>query len=79
MKKTLINKKLIKSEKGSVMMEYLVLNLIFILTYVTIGGAFFGDVFFAPGSAILGNYGILGNSFIRHYNMMLDLISMPYP
>ena len=26
-----------------------------------------------------GQYGLLGAAFVKHYNMMLDLVSMPYP
>lgn len=26
-----------------------------------------------------GRYGLLGSAFIRHYNMVLDIVSMPYP
>ena len=26
-----------------------------------------------------GHYGLLGSAFIRHYNMVLDIVSMPYP
>ena len=67
MKKTLINKKLIKSEKGSVMMEYLILNLVILAVAAH---------FFLPGDT---GYGGLGNAFLAHYNMVLDIVSMPYP
>lgn len=73
------NRRLMKSEKGSVMMEYLILNLIFITVCAAAGGILFGDAFFFPGNARNGNYGIIGNSFIRHYNMVLNIVSMPYP
>ena len=70
MKKTLTNKKLIKSEKGSVMMEYLILNLGFFVILAV------GAHFFLPGDT---GYGGLGNAFLAHYNMVLDIVSMPYP
>ena len=70
MKKTLINKKLIKSEKGSVMMEYLILNLGFFVILAVAAH------FFLPGDT---GYGGLGNAFLAHYNMVLDIVSMPYP
>ena len=70
MKKTLMNKKLINSEKGSVMMEYLILNFGFFVLLVL------SAHFFMPGDI---GYGNLGNAFLAHYNMVLDIISMPYP
>ena len=70
MKKTLTNKKLIKSEKGSVMMEYLILNLGFFVILAVAAH------FFLPGDT---GYGGLGNAFLSHYNMVLDIVSMPYP
>ena len=70
MKKTLTNRKLIKSEIGSVMMEYLILNLGFFVILAVAAH------FFLPGDA---GYGGLGNAFLAHYNMVLDIVSMPYP
>ena len=70
MKKTLTNKKLIKSEKGSVMMEYLILNLGFFVILAVAAH------FFLPGDT---GYGGLENAFLAHYNMVLDIVSMPYP
>ena len=73
------NRRLMKSEKGSVMMEYLILNLIFITVCAAAGGILFGDAFFFPKKANNGNYGSLGNAFIKHYNVVLNIVSMPYP
>ena len=70
MKKTLKNENLIKSEKGSVMMEYLVLNLGFFVILALAAH------FFLPGDT---GYGGIGNAFVAHYNMVLDIVSMPYP
>lgn len=63
-------KRSLKKERGSVMMEYLILNL---LVFAVLAG---GGHFFLPGSIGSGN---LGNAFTAHYEMVLDLISMPYP
>ena len=100
MKKTLTNKKLIKSEKGSVMMEYLILNLGFFLVlalaahfvlpgfenqniykYDPVTGQISqdGNTGDANKGGTYGRYGLLGSAFIRHYNMVLDIVSMPYP
>ena len=70
MAKTVKNRKLIKSEKGSVMMEYLILNLGFFVILAVAAH------FFLPGDT---GYGGLGNAFLAHYNMVLDIVSMPYP
>ena len=70
MAKTGKNRNLIKSEKGSVMMEYLILNFGFFVLLVL------SAHFFMPGDI---GYGNLGNAFLAHYNMVLDIISMPYP
>ena len=100
MKKTLTNKKLIKSEKGSVMMEYLILNLGFFVVLALAAHFTFPDFSnrdiykYDPSSGqftqdgntgdtdkggTYGEYGLLGSAFIRHYNMVLDIVSMPYP
>ena len=70
MARTIKNRKLIKSEKGSVMMEYLILNLGFFVILAVAAH------FFLPGDT---GYGGLGNAFLAHYNMVLDIVSMPYP
>jgi len=70
MAKTIKNRKLIKSEKGSVMMEYLILNFGFFVILAVAAH------FFLPGDT---GYGGLGNAFLAHYNMVLDIVSMPYP
>lgn len=33
----------------------------------------------AARDADYGQYGLLGAAFIQHYNMVLDIVSMPYP
>ena len=93
-------RKLRKSEKGSVMMEYLVLNLGFFVVLVLSAHFLFPDFsnkdiyrydpatgnFTQEGNTgdankggAYGQYGLLGAAFVKHYNMMLDLVSMPYP
>ena len=100
MAKTVKNRKLIKSEKGSVMMEYLILNFGFFIVLALAAHFVFPDFsnkdiyrhnpqtgeFHQAGNTgdadkggEYGQYGLLGSAFIRHYNMMLDIISMPYP
>ena len=86
------------SESGSVMMEYLILNLGFFMVIAMAGHFMLPDFEHKPvyefdhtsGSFnqsgttstydnAYGKYGRLGAAFIRHYNMVLDIISMPYP
>ena len=95
MARTIKNRKLIKSEKGSVMMEYLILNLGFFVVLAL--AAHFcmpdfetrrtykldssGDISFEQDERkpVAGRYGHLGEAFLQHYNMVLEVISMPYP
>ena len=100
MAKTVKNRKLIKSEKGSVMMEYIILSFGFfvvlamsahflfpdfqnrdIYEYNPVTGQFTqdGNTGDSDKGGAYGQYGRLGSAFIRHYNMVLDIVSMPYP
>ena len=85
----------LKSERGSVMMEYIVLSLCFFVVIAMAAHFCLPDftsktVYKLDGSGNVsfvedkdhprsGTYGRLGTAFVAHYNMMLDLISMPYP
>ena len=94
------SKRIKKSERGSVMMEYLILNLGFfvvlalsahfllpdfsdrtIYDYTPETGAFVekGNAADSGRGGAYGKYGLLGSAFIKHYNMVLDIVSMPYP
>jgi len=84
-----------QNERGSVMMEYVVLNFLFMVA-IAIAGNFFVDPF-GGGAAGIGvyqlnsqtgqftrtgtapQYGILGNAFNVRYDLMLRIVSMPYP
>ena len=100
MEKTVKNRKLVNSEKGSVMLEYLILNFGFLVVLALsayfllpdfqnkevykhdpAGGEFtlVGNTNDADQGGAYGHYGLLGSAFIRHYNMVLNIISMPYP
>ena len=70
MKKRVFFKKISGEDKGSVMLEYLILSLGFFVVLA------FSAHFFLPNSS---GYGNLGDAFIAHYNLVLDIISMPYP
>ena len=70
MTKSVLLKKISGEDKGSVMLEYLILSLGFFVVLA------FSAHFFLPNSSAYGN---LGDAFIDHYNLVLDIISMPYP
>ena len=91
-------RKIAGSESGSVMMEYLILNMGFFVVlalaahfmmpdfkhknvygYDPVTGAITQKGTTADHDSEYGEYGRLGAAFIRHYNMVLDIISMPYP
>lgn len=84
-----------RSERGSVMMEYVILNFFFVVA-IAVAGYFF----VSPDGGTAGQntyrvdpshgglrsdsrrterYGILGNAFKQHYDLMLLIVSMPYP
>ena len=100
MKKSPRKRRFIKSEKGSVMMEYIILNFGFFVILALAAHFVFpdfsnkaiygynaetgeitqnGNTGDADKGGDYGEYGLLGSAFIRHYNMVLDIVSMPYP
>ena len=85
----------IRSCRGSVMMEYVVLNFLFIVAIVLAGYFFVSPDGGTPGQATwridpetgeietrtetTERYGILGNAFMQRYDLMVKIVSMPYP
>ena len=81
--------------RGSVMMEYVVLNFLFIVAIALAGYFFVSPDGGTPGQAtyrinlVTGEietrtetterYGILGNAFMQRYDLMVKIVSMPYP
>ena len=55
------------------MMEYIVLNFVFLVS------ASLAVYFFTPSESKKNQYGKLGNAFIQRYQLMLKVVSMPYP
>ena len=85
----------IRSCRGSVMMEYVVLNFLFIVAIALAGYFFVSPDGGTPGQAtyrinlVTGaiettgrtteRYGFLGNAFMQRYDLMVKIVSMPYP
>ena len=82
-----------KNSRGSVMMEYIILNFGFFVI-LAVGGYFFvnpdaiGETAYEIDPQTLEwrektdripRYGFLGNAFLQSYRFMLDVVSMPYP
>ena len=85
----------LRSSRGSVMMEYVVLNFLFIVAIALAGYFFVSPDGGTPGQATyrIGpwtgaiettgrtteRYGFLGNAFMQRYDLMVKIVSMPYP
>ena len=82
-----------KNSRGSVMMEYIILNLGF-MVFLAVGGYFFvnpdssGETVYEIAPRTLEwkakqetskQFGFLGEAFLVRYRLMLDIVSMPYP
>ena len=81
-------------DRGSVMMEYIILNFWLVLALV-VGGYFFIDPAddggqrtsrldpetgaFLSDAGKTARFGRLGSNFLARYGLMLRIVSMPYP
>ena len=74
-----------RSDRGDVLMEYVLLTVLIIIPMI--GGS---SILFAPGGdgptfndmngQVSGeNFGILGNSFVQLYRMVMSGVSLPLP
>lgn len=61
---------LLGSSCGSVMMEYIIMNVFVIALFVAAGHFFF------PADS---SYGNLGNAYLERFHLMLQMVSMPFP
>ena len=84
-----------ESDRGSMMMEYVVLNFLFVVAVAIAGYFFVSPDGGTPGQATYRidpdtgavvtvtettrRYGILGDAFLRRYDLMVKIVSMPYP
>lgn len=63
-------RKLSSSQRGSVMMEYIILNLFIMAVLVA------GQHFFFPAD---DSYGTLGDAYLQRFHLMQRIVSMPFP
>jgi len=84
-----------RSSRGSMMMEYVILNFLFIVAIALFGHFFISPDGGTPGQATYRidpetgaietrtetteRYGFLGNAFMQRYDLMVKIVSMPYP
>ena len=87
--------KAMSCQRGSIMMEYIVLNFLFAVAIALSGYFFVAPDGRAEGGATYSidpktgtivrevqntrKFGILGSVFLERYAMMRDIVSMPYP
>lgn len=71
-----------RSERGDVLLEYVLLTLLIILPLmgisvglVNVNGRTFTSIDGVPGE----DFGLLGNAFVQRYRMVMSGISLPLP
>jgi len=72
----------IRSERGDVLMEYLLLTILIVLPLVGASTGFFnpsGRTFYVEGALSGDDFGILGNAFVQLYRMVMSGVSLPLP
>ena len=86
----------VEKERGSVMMEYVILNFLFVVVIAVAGHFFLSpdggrngqptyrlDVETGALEEVRGKptvrYGFLGKAFLDRYDLMVKVVSMPYP
>jgi hypothetical protein len=60
-----------RKEDGSIASEYILIIAVFWFALL--------PIFFLPSSAANGNYGLLGNAIVSRYQLMLYVVSLPFP
>lgn len=60
-----------KGEEGVIATEYILVIAVFWFALL--------PVFFLPSSAANGNYGYLGNAIVSRFQLMLYVVSLPFP
>jgi len=62
-------------DRGDVLMEYVILA-VFVVAPLA---GLYGEVIFDPAGSVDGDFGLLGNAFVKMYHMIMKGISLPIP
>ena len=72
----------LRCERGDVLMEYVLLTILIILPLVGASTGIFnpsGRTFYVEGALSGEDFGVLGNSFVQLYRMVMSGVSLPLP
>lgn len=70
------------SERGDVLLEYVLLTILIVLPLVGASTSMFnpsGRTFYVEGALSGEDFGMLGNSFVQLYRMVMSGVSLPLP
>ena len=71
-----------ESRRGDVLMEYVLLTVLIVMPLVGASSYLYspsGRTFYIEGSLTGQDFGILGNSFVQLYRMVMSGVSLPLP
>lgn len=74
--------RLVRSDRGDVLMEYVLLTIVIVLPLVGASTEMFnpsGRTFFVEGAISGEDFGSLGNAFVQLYRMVMSGVSLPLP
>jgi len=74
--------RLFRSDRGDVLMEYVLLTILIVLPLVGASTGMFnpsGRTFFVEGAISGEDFGSLGNAFVQLYRMVMSGVSLPLP
>lgn len=72
----------LRSERGDVLLEYVLLTILIVLPLVGASTGIFnpsGKTFNVEGAISGEDFGLLGNSFVQLYRMVMSGVSLPLP
>lgn len=79
---TTVVRRALRCERGDVLMEYVLLTILIILPLVGASTGIFnpsGRTFYVEGALSGEDFGVLGNSFVQLYRMVMSGVSLPLP
>lgn len=74
--------RVLRCERGDVLMEYVLLTVLILLPLVGASTGFFnpsGRTFYVEGALSGEDFGVLGNAFVQLYRMVMSGVSLPLP